>query len=108
MKMPGPIPFSLSIALLLVTPLANARPPRITYTGGDGSSLEKAVVIKGGTEETGVHAEYEYLDKHFPGYKRGGQSLQHVSGKAYDVLEFTTANGKPKTIYFDISDFFGK
>ncbi len=93
---------------LLALPLAFGKPPAITYAGGDGSSIEKAVVINGATEETGVHAEYEYLARQHPGYKRGGQSLQSHNGKAYDVLEFTTADGKKSTIYFDISAFFGK
>ena len=66
------------------------------------------MVIKGATEQTGVHAEYEYLAKHYPGYKRGGQSLHEHNGKNFDVLEFTTAEGQPKTIYFDITDFYGK
>ena len=82
--------------------------PQITYAGGDGSSLEKAIIIKGATEATGVHAEYEYLAKHYPGYKRGRQSLSSNKGRAYDVLEFTTADGRKMVIFFDITEFFGK
>jgi hypothetical protein len=32
----------------------------------------------------------------------------NVKGHAYDVLEFKTADGKKKTLYFDITAFFGK
>ncbi|HEV7405062.1 MAG TPA: hypothetical protein VGO11_19115 [Chthoniobacteraceae bacterium] len=95
-------------ALCCAAQVALAKPPAISLAGGDGSSLEKAIVIKGATEETGVHAEYEYLRQHFPGYKRGSQSLQNAKGHAYDVLEFTTADGMKRTIYFDITAFFGK
>ncbi|MEA3212196.1 MAG: hypothetical protein QOE70_5253 [Chthoniobacter sp.] len=85
-----------------------ARPPGISFAGGDGSSLEKAVIIKGATtEETGVRAEYEYLAQHYPGYKRGSQSLLNSKGRAFDAIEFTTADGRTKTIYFDITAFFG-
>jgi hypothetical protein len=97
-----------ALLLLGVGSMALAKGPAITFAGGDGSSIEKAIIVKGATEETGVHAEYEYLQKKFPGYKRGMQALQNVKGRAYDMLEFTTADGKKRTIYFDITEFFGK
>lgn len=98
----------LALALFCEGHLALAKPPAISYSGGDGSSFDKAIIIKGATEETGVHAEYDYIQKHYPGYKRGAQSLQNLKGRAFDVLYFTTADGKKKTIYFDITAFFGK
>ena len=98
----------LAFAFLCVAPQTFAKPPAITYSGGDGSTLEKAVIIKGATEATGVDAEYAYLQKHFPGCKTGSQSLQNLKGKAYDVLEYTPAGGKKQMIYFDITAFFGK
>ena len=82
--------------------------PPISYAGGDGSSIEKAVIIKGGDEESGVQAEYTYLARHFPGYKMGQQSVSSKGKHSYDTLEFTTAKGEKKTIYFDITAFFGK
>jgi hypothetical protein len=98
----------LAMVFLCAAHSSLAKPPGISYAGGDGSSFEKAVLIKGATEETGVHAEYEYLQKHYPGYRRGGQSLQSSKGRSFDVLELTTADGKKMTIYFDITEFFGK
>lgn len=80
----------------------------ISYAGGDGSSFAKAVVIKGGNEETGVHAEYAYLDRHYPGYQKGSQGVFNKKKRVYDQLEFTTARGDKKTIYFDITGFYGK
>src|SRR2546423_10580703 len=91
----------LSTLPLVAVSFANAEPSRISYHGGDGSSFEKAVIIKGATEQTGVHAEYEYLAKHYPGYKRGKQSLQEHKGKMFDVLELNTADGQSKTMNFD-------
>lgn len=102
--------FSLVVAFVFLVAglVAQAAPPKITYSGGDGSSLEKAIVIHGATEQTGVDAEYNYLGKHFPGYHQGKQSLISHENRRYDVLEFTTANGAKMTIYFDITEFFGK
>lgn len=98
--------FSAVLSLFACATLQAA--PPIRYAGGDGSSMEKAVVIKGGNEETGVHAEYDYLAKHFPGYQRGGQSLFSKGKHNYDELDFTTAKGEKKTIYFEITAFLGK
>ena len=97
------------VALIFLIPLLVwAEPPRITFSGGDGSTFGKAVVIHGATEESGVHAEYEYIEKHHPGYHRGEQALRGHQQHMYDVLNFTTADGKKMTIYFDITEFFGK
>ncbi len=74
----------------------------------DGSSPEKAIVIRAKSEGDGVGQEYSWLKKHYPGYTRKGQGLAPMNGKTYDVLTITTADGVEKTIYFDISNFFGK
>lgn len=87
---------------------APTAPAHITFAGGDGSTVEKAVIIKGATEMTGVHAEYEWLAKHFPGAKPGEQALISNQGRSYDLLHFKTPDGKSHEAYFDITDFFGK
>ena len=85
------------------------KPGPLTYTGGDGSSVNQAVVIQGATDEqTGVAAEYAWLRQKYPGYRRGGQSLMGQQGRHYDKIEFKTADGQNMRAYFDITDFFGK
>jgi hypothetical protein len=86
----------------------------VTFSGGNGSSMENAVVInnaKGSIE--GINAEYYYI-----GYiegKRGvewqmkSQSLLNENGKYYDQIDITIAKTrKKKSYYFDITGFFGK
>ena len=68
----------------------------------DGSSFEKAIVVKS------VAAEYEWLRKKHPGYKLRLQALSNKDGKPYDVLSITTKKGEDIDVYFDISSFFGK
>ena len=86
-----------------------ARPEYDIYRGGDGSSQEKAVVIKGmANEQAGVAAEYRWIQERFPGYSRKRQSLQTSGGKAYDVIEFRSSDGQIHTVYFDVTDFIGK
>ncbi len=101
-------PLALSTAMLAIPFVSNAE-PHISYAGGDGSSIEKAVIIKGAKEEmSGVHAEYEWLAKHFPGYQRKQQELISQKGHSYDLLHFVAADGKEHDVYFDITGFFGK
>lgn len=79
------------------------------YSGGDGTSMENAVVIQAANESAGVQAEYRWLDLHFPGYKNQDQSLLNgKGGKVYDVINFTMPDGSKHSVYFDISGYFGK
>jgi len=98
---------TLSLFLILATASVFAGEKNITFSGGDGSSFEKAVVILGATEATGVSAEYDYLRKNFPRYSPGKQSLVEHNKRMYDILEISNGSAK-KSVYFDITDFFGK
>ncbi len=95
-------------AILSAAHLSVAKQPGPSFSGGDGSSLEKAIIIKAPNEMSGVHAEHEYIRQHYPGSKEGTQSVQNAKGRVYDTIEITTANGKAKTIYFDITAYYGK
>ena len=81
----------------------------VTYAGGDGSSFETAIVVRGARGGAdGVDAEYGWLRQHYPGYRMNRQSLTSHEKKWYDILHVTTGDGKESTFYFDISEFFGK
>ena len=85
---------------------ATAEP--ITYSGGDGSTMEKSVIIKGADgEKAGVDAEYAWLRQKYPGYRMTKQALKSAAGRRYDLIEINTSQ-EEKSIYFDITDFFGK
>ena len=70
--------------------------------GGDGSSAALAVSVGS------VADEYAWLRRHHPGYQLLVQMLQTIEGKPYDVLEVRDAEGVKRTVYFDISRFYGK
>ena len=80
----------------------------VQTSGNEGTSFENAVVIHEKTETKGIAAEYAWLDAHFPGYKMKSQALKMNKKRVYDVLSFTTKQGKDMEIYFDITEFFGK
>ncbi len=94
---------------LLAVVLIGCRTASLAYSGGDGSSYAQAIVIKGAKdEEAGVAAERAWLEQRYPGFDKGRQSLMSSDGKNFDLIEFTTASGEHRSVYFDISDFFGK
>lgn len=78
--------------------------PGITFSSGDGSSVEYAVPIAGGTNSSsGIGAEYSWLAQRYPGYKRRTQSQITVGLRTYDRLEIETADGQSLVLYFDIT-----
>ncbi|MCX6235167.1 MAG: hypothetical protein NT175_10700 [Bacteroidetes bacterium] len=77
-------------------------------TENDGSSFDKAIVIEEKRESMGIDAEYEWLKQNYPGYKLKMQSLSFHNKKPYDILNIVTIEGEEKSIYFDISNFYGK
>jgi hypothetical protein len=86
--------------------LSTAMRAPVRYAGGDGTTLEQAVILQGALL-SGPRAEHDFLGRHFPGYEFRRQFLKEQHGRRYDVLEFTAADGETRTIYFDISGNFG-
>jgi hypothetical protein len=81
----------------------------VTFAGGDGSTMDKAIIEQGvTTDEAATHAEYVYLARNFHQYHLNLQSLLNHGNKVYDLLEFTDASGVKRKVYFDITATFGK
>jgi hypothetical protein len=74
----------------------------------DGTTLEKAIIIMENNERAGISAENDWIGKNYPGYRKAGQSLVFNKKRPYDIIEIENAEGITKSIYFDISEFFGK
>lgn len=84
-----------------------------------GDSIKNAIKIIGARNEcAGIRAEYEYLSQKFgerdKDWKLGDQScfnvynLEEKNEKIYDKMYITLSDGTKKTIYFDITEYFGK
>ena len=81
----------------------------VVFTGGDGSSCEKAIVIQHAANNLeGVAAEKAWISWKYPKAKLKNQGLSGIDNKTFDRLEIETADGASKTICFDITDFFGQ
>ncbi|GAA4055659.1 hypothetical protein [Flavobacterium chungnamense] len=74
----------------------------------DGSSYEKAIIIKAKDEMTGVNKVYSKLKELYPGYKLISQGSGSKNGKHYDTMKIVTSDGEEKSVYFDITSFYGK
>jgi hypothetical protein len=70
-------------------------------SASDGSSFEKAIVVKS------IKEEYAYVKKVCPECKLKKQALRQNNKKYYDVLYFDK-DGTEVIYYFDINSFFGK
>lgn len=81
------------------------------FYGGDGSSFEKAIIIKAKTSSEGIAAEYNYLEKKYGrknvDWQMIQQSLSYHNKKPFDILKIKH-NNKEFDVYFEISSFFGK
>ena len=78
--------------------------PGITFSSGDGSSVEHAVPITGGADRSsGIRSEYGWLAQRYPGYTRRNHSQITVGVRTYDLLEIETADGQSVVLYFEIT-----
>ena len=82
------------------------------FSGGNGESLETAIIISAKSTSTGVPAEYDYIiGKHGPanvGWKLISQRLRECAGRDYDILNIELNNGEKRWYHFDITRFFCK
>jgi hypothetical protein len=80
----------------------------VSYEGGDGSSIKKAVIIKAPNKLAGIRAEYDWVKKNRPNWRLKMQSVLKGDGKVYDKMYFLAPDGQNTTLFFDVTDFYGK
>ena len=81
---------------------SSATPAAVSTEEQDGSSVDKAIVVKS------INEEYAWINKNYPGARVTSQALINKGKKHYDLLSFVTSSGEKKDVYFDINSFFGK
>ena len=86
--------------------------PGIIFAGGSGDSREDPIVIKNAANhQAGVQAKYLYLQKRFGERDIHWKLFMHAllkGEKRVDWLVIRLIDGTTKSIYFDVSEFFGK
>jgi hypothetical protein len=74
------------------------------YSGGDGLSKAKAVVLNTSSENGGIASEYVWVAHTYPGSKVLEQALSAWDhGKRYDILTIQTADKTEVELWFDIT-----
>ena len=90
-------------------PLLPENLSHIKFSSDDGSSCQKAIAItQAANNSEGVAAEKAWIAWKYPGSKVKGQAVSGARNKTFDTLEIETAGGEPKSVCFDITDFFGR
>jgi hypothetical protein len=106
----------LPVALLLVAsacatapkPAAPATEAPKTQTAEAAGTCDDPIVIHAANEGEGIRKEGEWIRAHYGPFTKNGQGLGRCKGKAADSIDFTTTTGKKHTVWFDISEWFGK
>jgi hypothetical protein len=81
-------------------------PQRLSYSGGDGSSCDQAIVINNAKfREACTLGEKIWLEQKYPGYTQTRQSVVRAADKQFDVVQFTTPDGQARSVYFDSTMF---
>jgi hypothetical protein len=87
---------------------------KVTYEGGDGKTVESAILIKNaGNAINGIAAEYAYITKthgeKFKDWNLLEQNSFNSGNKKYDFMKIQLIlNSDTVSYYFDISEFYGK
>jgi len=79
-----------------------------TFSGGDGSTVKDAVVITASGEETGIRAAYIWSREHYPRSRLLDESVDHDGDRFYFEVKIVTSDSKSRTVFFEITSFFGK
>src|SRR5437763_14256771 len=106
---PAPQPAAAATPVTETAP-AETRPttPHAVVIPARGLSCNSAIVINATNEHDGIAQEKAWINENYPGAKEVKQELTTCNGKPADQLDLETANGRAVSLYFDISNFFGK
>jgi hypothetical protein len=93
--------------------LSGANSEDIVFEGGNGDSLEAAVVVRGARYDLmGTWAEITWLTQRYGKKDSDWKLLLHShcthEGREIDTFELLLADGRPLTVFFDCTDSFGK
>ena len=85
----------------------------ITFIDNSGESTENSIkILHAKGEDDGIASEYYYLQSRYGrpkvDWNLNSQSTVAANGRAYDKMDIQLSDGMRKTIYFDITGFFGK
>ena len=96
------VTFLPTLVFMLMIPFAEAKEPKASADERDGSSLERAALVRGG-----LQAERAWMMEHFHYAPR--TNYEHATivraGRIFSYYLFSTPEGKPREVYFDTGDY---
>jgi hypothetical protein len=92
----------ITFASILVIPFAAAKDPKASAGERDGSSVEKAVLVRGGIEP-----ERAWLIKHLGFAPRINYEHGTIvrNRRLFSLWSFSTPDGRHHDVYFDTGDY---
>ena len=77
--------------------------PDPRFSGGDGSSCDKAVVLNVDSSQEAVRAQTAWLRARHGGGRKSAQALAQAESKWYDIIDWEIPGGATVTTCFDIT-----
>src|SRR5262245_53967385 len=74
-----------------------------SFSGGDGSTRQRAVIVRAPDVGIGVAAEMVWMKERYSGWIETTNRYEHVDGRFYHQVE-VTRGGQTNSIYFDYTD----
>lgn len=74
----------------------------------DGSSLERAIVIREDDTIKGIAAENRWIRDRYPGWRTAAKEIVRSKTNIYDKITLQSPTGEKREVYFEISRFFGR
>lgn len=86
---------------------------RVHYEGGDGSTRQSAIIVRGATSDIeGVAATFLWMQEHIGAKDEEWRLISHTSGsdgvRKIDTFHVMLRRGGMRQVYFDVSESFGK
>jgi hypothetical protein len=98
-----------TMAFVLVGPLSVTHAQPVPPDVFRGSTVETAIALPGIADEFhGAAAEHAYIAAHFPDWHIEYQAQIEHNDRDYDVIGMVKPDRTKATLYFDITDWFGK
>jgi hypothetical protein len=81
----------------------------VQYSNNHGETVEDRVVIRGApTDLDGTATEFGWLIRHFGTMNVDWRICSHSGGGGFDSVVIQLRTGEQKTIYFDVTESYGK
>ena len=90
-----------TLVSMLLMPFAVAKEPKSAKGARNGSSVEKAILVRGG-----INPEKAWITQHFHcalGLYDHGTIVR--KGRIFSYYSFSTPDGKHREVYFDTGDY---